>query len=79
MIINYIIIIKILSEDTINSNYSFIDDFLEETSQYAVPVYMNSYFLNDLPLLNFSDSLFEQKSDFYDVNFIDEVISSFKS
>ena len=68
-----------INEDTINSNYSFIDDFLEETSQYAVPVYMNSYFLNDLPLLNFSDSLFEQKSDFYDVNFIDEVISSFKS
>ena len=68
-----------INEDTINSNYSFIDDFLEETSQYAVPVYMNSYFLNDLPLLNFSDSLFEQKSDFYDVNFIDQVISSFKS
>ena len=40
-----------IGEDTINSNYSFIDDFLEESSQYSVPVYINSYFSNNLPLL----------------------------
>ena len=44
-----------ISENLSNSSYSYDEEFLESN-----PAYINSYFSNDLPLLNFSDSLFEK-------------------
>ena len=63
-----------ISENLSSSSYSFDEEFLESN-----PAYINSYFSNDLPLLNFSDSLFEKTSNFYSASFIDSLINSFKS
>ena len=65
------------NNDLLNNSSQSFDDLIEENSDHAIHLYINSYFSNNIELFE-SNILLENNPNAYDSLYIENIINSFK-